>query len=717
MSRKPQSNNLARNNQSNPEIEEELKRSRDTAEALNRLLSLSLQNIPLPDLLEEALGLILSIPWLVLEKRGAIFLLENDQLVMKAQRGLEEPVQKTCARLPLGRCLCGKAAFHGAVQFTSSLDELHEIYFEEMEPHGHYCVPIKTPQKIYGVLNLYLHDGHRYDKNEEDFLFAVANTLAGITERRKTEEALVESEHTFKEIFENCNDLIYLHDLEGKMDKVNKAACERLGYSREKLLSMSLKDIVSSEYSGLIPGRVKDLLKSGRLIFESADVTIDGTIIPVEVSARIIEYGGKKAVLSIARDITKRRKYEEALSGLNEKLEQQVQERAGELTRVNKELREEISERIRMEEELNQRLLEMETLQTVSSALRTAETLDEMLTILIDETLKILDTEDGAISLYHPEKETSHFAINRGWFNQLDETWLKPGEGIAREVFTPGQGLVFREFAKDSRVKHTESIPEGWGGACLPISAAKNVVGALFVSVPLPREITRVELSLLNSLSEMAGTAIQRISMFQETENLLENLQEAKSELLLAYDATLEGWARALELRDHETEGHSMRVVDRTIQIAMLLNVPEDELIHIRRGALLHDVGKIAIPDAVLLKPGKLNSDEMALMQQHPNFAYDLLHPIDYLRPALDIPYCHHEKWDGSGYPRGLKGEEIPIAARIFAIVDVYDALTSDRPYRSAWSKQKTLEHISEQSGKHFDPQVADIFLNIGSRP
>ena len=215
----------------------------------------------------------------------------------------------------------------------------------------------------------------------------------------------------------------------------------------------------------------------------------------------------------------------------------------------------------------------------------------------------------------------------------------------------------------------------------------------------------------------MAGTAIQRISMFQETENLLENLQEAKSELLLAYDATLEGWARALELRDHETEGHSMRVVDRTIQIAMLLNVPEDELIHIRRGALLHDVGKIAIPDAVLLKPGKLNSDEMALMQQHPNFAYDLLHPIDYLRPALDIPYCHHEKWDGSGYPRGLKGEEIPIAARIFAIVDVYDALTSDRPYRSAWSKQEALEYISEQSGKHFDPQVAEVFLNIGSRP
>ncbi len=376
-----------------------------------------------------------------------------------------------------------------------------------------------------------------------------------------------------------------------------------------------------------------------------------------------------------------------------------------------------ITERMQMEKDLSQRLLELETLQAFSTALRSAEILDDVLTILIDETLKILDTEDGAIFLYHPKKEMSHFAITRGWFNQLDDTWLKLEQGIARGGVASGQGLISREFAKDSRFKRIEGIPEGWGGACLPISAAKYVVGTIFVSVPLPREITEVEFKLLNSLSEMASTAIHRISLFQETESLLKNLQESKLELLLAYDATLEGWARALELRDHETEGHSIRVVDRTIQIAMRLNVPEDKLIHIRRGALLHDIGKIGIPDAILLKPGKLNPDELALMQQHPNFAYKLLNPIDYLRSALDIPYCHHEKWDGSGYPRGLKGEEIPIAARIFAVVDVYDALTSDRPYRSAWSKQEALEYISEQSGKHFDPLVAEVFLNIGSHP
>ncbi|MDD3699878.1 MAG: HD-GYP domain-containing protein, partial [Atribacterota bacterium] len=181
----------------------------------------------------------------------------------------------------------------------------------------------------------------------------------------------------------------------------------------------------------------------------------------------------------------------------------------------------------------------------------------------------------------------------------------------------------------------------------------------------------------------------------------------------LAYDTTIEGWAQALELRDRETEGHTRRVADLTVKLAQALGVKSEDLIHIRRGALLHDIGKMGIPDRILLKPGPLTPEEWEIMKKHPVYAWELLSPIKYLRPALDIPYYHHERWDGTGYPRGLKGEEIPLSARIFAVVDVWDALTSDRPYRPAWSQEKALQYIKEQSGHHFDPRVVEKFLGL----
>ncbi|HEY60899.1 MAG TPA: HD domain-containing protein [Anaerolineae bacterium] len=213
-------------------------------------------------------------------------------------------------------------------------------------------------------------------------------------------------------------------------------------------------------------------------------------------------------------------------------------------------------------------------------------------------------------------------------------------------------------------------------------------------------------INFLETLAGQAAIAIDNIT-------LLENLQRSNIELTLAYDTTLEGWGRALDLRDHETEGHTLRVVDMTLRMAQILGIPDDELAHIRRGALLHDIGKMGISDTILLKPGPLTKEEWVSIRKHPTYAYELLHHIMHLRPALNIPFCHHEKWDGSGYPRGLKGEEIPLPARIFTVVDVWDALTSDRPYRKAWSAKKALKYIQEQSGKHFDPQVVELFLKL----
>jgi len=206
---------------------------------------------------------------------------------------------------------------------------------------------------------------------------------------------------------------------------------------------------------------------------------------------------------------------------------------------------------------------------------------------------------------------------------------------------------------------------------------------------------------------------IARLNRYRKLLDERSHLEEAHHQLLEAYDETIEGWSRAMDLRDKETEGHTQRVTELTVELAGYFGIEDETLLHIRRGALLHDMGKLGIPDAVLLKPAQLTDQEWTLMKQHPQMAYDMLYPIEYLRPALDIPYCHHEKWDGSGYPRGLREKEIPLAARIFAIVDVWDALTSDRPYRPAWSKEKTLTYIQEQSGMHFDPQIVEIFTQM----
>lgn len=204
---------------------------------------------------------------------------------------------------------------------------------------------------------------------------------------------------------------------------------------------------------------------------------------------------------------------------------------------------------------------------------------------------------------------------------------------------------------------------------------------------------------------------ITRLNRYSKLTQERAKLQEANAQLLSAYEATIEGWTHALDLRDRETEGHSRRVAEMTVKLAQAYNMNKDEILHVRRGALLHDMGKIGIPDSILHKPGSLTDEEWIIMRKHPQFAHDMLNSVEYLKSSLDIPYCHHEKWDGTGYPRGLKGEDIPLAARLFAIVDVWDALTSKRPYRDAWKKEDALEYIRDQSGKHFDPQIVDLFL------
>lgn len=221
-----------------------------------------------------------------------------------------------------------------------------------------------------------------------------------------------------------------------------------------------------------------------------------------------------------------------------------------------------------------------------------------------------------------------------------------------------------------------------------------------FITKPFDRYELRARLIGITKLNRYHKLVQERAS-----------LQEAHTQLLKAYEATIEGWSHAMDLRDQETEGHSHRVAELTVELAKKIGMNESELVQARRGALLHDMGKLGVPDHILHKPGALNDEEWVVMKKHPQLAYDMLYPVEYLRSALDIPLCHHEKWDGTGYPRGLKAEEIPLSARLFAIVDVWDALTSARPYRPAWTNEDSLQYIREQAGKHFDPAIVEFFL------
>ncbi len=239
----------------------------------------------------------------------------------------------------------------------------------------------------------------------------------------------------------------------------------------------------------------------------------------------------------------------------------------------------------------------------------------------------------------------------------------------------------------------------------VPLLAGDHAEGVMIVGTQdAARHYSEVEVDVCRMLSAQIALALTNARLF-------ESAQLAAAELSCAYDATLEGWSLALELRDEETSGHTERAAALAVELASRLGVPDTDLSHVRRGALLHDIGKMAVPDSILRKPGSLTKEEWAVMRRHPEYAHGFLSQIEYLEPALDIPYCHHERWNGTGYPRGLKGEEIPLSARIFAVIDVYDALVSDRPYREAWTHEDAVQHIKTQAGIHFDPQVVEVFL------
>jgi putative nucleotidyltransferase with HDIG domain len=286
---------------------------------------------------------------------------------------------------------------------------------------------------------------------------------------------------------------------------------------------------------------------------------------------------------------------------------------------------------------------------------------------------------------------------------------LRLGEGYAGIAALTRQMVQIPHYTEmdNSQFEKFKELEKIASYFCIPLISKGQLKGVLEVYNRFPFEPDEDWLNYLTALAEQASIAIDNTQMF-------DNLQRSNTELSLAYNATIEGWSRALDLRDKETEGHTLRVTEITEQLARVFKFPDNQIKYIRWGALLHDIGKLGVPDGILLKPGPLTDEEWIIMRMHPQYAYDMLSPISYLREAIDIPYCHHEKWDGTGYPRGLIKDQIPLSARIFAVVDIWDALSSDRPYRKAWTAEKVIEHIRSISGTHLDPDVVKLSHESG---
>ncbi len=755
--------------------------------------------------------------------------------------------------------LQGRLAFHNSAYYTSlgysaaeigQLENFARVHpddlarmrtgLAELHATGRTLVEYRIQHKDGRWLSRFARATLVYDEQHRPV--NILTIITDVTDRQQAEESLRQSELRFRVLIENAADAITLVGADGRISYFSPSAIRLLGYTAEEALGQEPARFIHPDdkrrfYRGLAqvlrqPARIAKVQYRYRH-------KNDGWCWLESTISNLLGEPGVAAVVFNFQDI---------------------------------------NERKRAEDEIRDRLAELEAVNHVSTAMRSAQTLEVMLSVLLDTTLEILSTGTGSVSLYDPVKDELRIAFQRG-LSETGEPFpaQQPGTGITGHVFILGQPYLSSNFKTDPLLeeRNRHRLPEG-GGVCVPIRAGENVIGTFVIVLPLPRETTASELRFLTTLCEIAGNAIQRTTLHQQTRRrmeqlsalrltdqainssfdarlsltiilsqvitqlrvdaagvllfnpssqmltfaagrgfrteaaaqarlrlgqgfagrvarerrvlhvpnvpaaadsprlaqglaaegfvsyhgvplmvkgqmvgvlevfqrsllepdedwldfltalagqaaiaidnatLFENLQRTSNNLAQAYDATIEGWSRALDLRDKETEGHTRRVADLTVQLASLFDLNADELAQVRWGALLHDIGKMGVPDGILHKPGPLTDEEWVVMRKHPALAYEMLSPIQYLRAALDIPYRHHEKWDGAGYPLGLSGERIPLSARVFAVVDVWDALRSDRPYRKAWPEDQVIAHLRSLSGTHFDPRVLAVCLDSG---
>jgi len=533
------------------------------------------------------------------------------------------------------------------------------------------------------LLELFVPDPHRISvlQTYKGWAFVFAGSLLiyfiilrELRARARTEHDLRASEEKYRTLIETANDAVFIIDAEtGTILDANKMAGDLLGLPRDKIIGLHQRAIHPEEDADRCAKILDDALKSGGVL--AGDLCVfhrEGRKIPVEVSVTVVEREGKWIIQSFFRDITRRKGAED--------LAQQRLERLGALHAIDL---------------------------IISSSLDLHVTLTEFLDLVVSQ----LKVDAADILLLNPHTQTLEYAAGHGFrTNGIQQSRLRLGEGIAGLAALEHRSIGIPNLLdpQSGFVRVQLLVNEGFiAYSVVPLMAKGQVKGVLEVLHRAPLVLDEEWQRFLEALAAQAAIAIDNATLFDE-------LQRSNIDLMLAYDATLEGWARALDLRNKETERHTERVAEMTLRLARTMGIGDKELVHMRRGALLHDIGKIGVPDSILLKPGPLTDEEWLLMRKHPQSAFDMLQPIAYLRPALDIPYAHHEHWDGTGYPRGLKEEHIPLAARIFAVADIWDAMTDEkRPYRKTMSKDAVREHIRTLSGTQLDPKVVEAFLKI----
>lgn len=421
--------------------------------------------------------------------------------------------------------------------------------------------------------------------------------------------------------------------------------------------------------------------------------------------------------VELEKEVEIRSSMEAKLKSIQEELEARVMERTSELTVSHEMLEAKIKEHEEAERSIRvlymqqeRRLRHMDVLRKLDSAIASQKELRLILDTVLDEIINQLRVDAAGIMKLDDDDKALRYVASKGFrYENTNQLIVPYGEGHSGRAAKERRTIQVPFLTLDPNSSFQLPIIEKERFVsyfAVPIIARDKVYGVVTVFTREPLDVASEWIDYLQTLAGQTAIAMDSAAMFEE-------LKQANRELTEAYDATIEGWSKALEFRDRETGGHSQRVTDMTIKIAEAMGMSIEEIAHLSRGAMLHDIGKMGIPDNILLKPGKLTDEEWIIMRTHPQIAYDLLAPIKFLERSLDIPYSHHEKWDGTGYPQGLKEEEIPLGARIFAVADVWDALRSDRPYKKAFPFEKALECIREGSGSHFDPAVIEIFFEL----